>query len=228
MVKYISIMTNKKTMFGVLALTAMILAIIAIIILAIPNSPKLRQNNTAGLDTNAAEAGSNSSISSNGLNVSAGGADSLGQLVTTPSSNNNSSNSNSAGSSSSSPIDPSSFSEYDKYSSNSTALFGDVAVGTGAPLSATQKATITYKGWLTNGSMFSESATNSNGSLESYTFTIGDHQIIPGLEEGIIGMKVGGTRLIIIPPALGYGSQVHDSIPANSVLVFEVSLLSAN
>lgn len=172
-----------------------------------------------------ADSGSSLSPSAAGasLNVSNASATSLGQLnaalQTGASGSPQASSSGQAASSSSSPIDPSTFSQYDKYKNNSTALFGEVRVGSGASLGVNQKATIAYKGWLTNGTMFDQSS--------SFGFTLGAHQVIPGMEEGVSGMKVGGTRLIIIPPDLGYGAQGQGSIPGDAVMVFEVQLLDA-
>jgi FKBP-type peptidyl-prolyl cis-trans isomerase len=54
---------------------------------------------------------------------------------------------------------------------------------------------------------------------------LGENRVIPGFEAGIVGMKVGEKRLVIIPPKLGYGDKSMGQIPANSVLVFEIELL---
>lgn len=169
---------------------------------------------------------------SGGLSVnSASSAQNLGQLGGSQGSSGGAAQGQSgSGSSSSSSsgggIDPSTFSQYDKYKSSTNALFGDAQVGTGATLGANQKATVYYKGWLTNGTLFDESRPGSDGKLQPFMFTLGAHQVIPGWEEGVAGMKVGGVRLIIVPPSVGYGAQGQGSIPPNSVLVFEVQLLS--
>jgi FKBP-type peptidyl-prolyl cis-trans isomerase len=166
-----------------------------------------------------------STSGSGGLSVT-GQADSLGQLNNTDSSQNGTSSSGSS-SSSSGPVDPSTFSQYDKYQNSSNALFGDIQVGSGATAAAGQKVSIYYKVWLTNGTLVDQTSTNSSGQQQPFSFTLGAGQVIPGMQEGVAGMKVGGSRLIIVPPAVGYGAQGQGSIPANSVLVFEVQLVSA-
>jgi len=128
-------------------------------------------------------------------------------------------------SSSSSSIDPASFAQYDKYKDDKAALFGEIQAGSGAELTVGKKAAVLYKGWLTNGQVFDQSRAGSDGKLQPFVFTLGAHQVIPGWEQGMAGMKVGGQRLLIIPPAVGYGSQGQGPIPPNSVLVFQVQLI---
>lgn len=129
--------------------------------------------------------------------------------------------------SSNSALDPATFSEYEKYKDNDTALFGDMQIGTGTEVQSGTKVSIAYKGWLTNGTLFDQSSTDSAGNVQPLVFTVGSHQIIAGFEQNIIGMKVGGTRLFIIPPKAGYGDTAQGIIPANSVLIFQVKLLAA-
>jgi hypothetical protein len=167
---------------------------------------------------------SNAPANSSGLSVS-GQADSLGQL----NGSNNSSGSGQASSSSngsSNDVDPATFSQYDKYASNPNALIGEIQQGTGAELTAGHKANIYYKVWLTNGALMDQSPVSSSGQRQPFSFTLGGGQVIPGLEEGVVGMKAGGKRLVIVPPGVGYGAQGQGSIPPNAVLVFEVQLAS--
>jgi FKBP-type peptidyl-prolyl cis-trans isomerase FkpA len=201
------------------------------------------QASLAGVDTSSGESDGtpntvpldppSAASNSGGLAVASGGAaNSLGQIAPSTGSASDSSSSQASGSaassSSSSPVNPSTFAQYNKYQSSTSALFGDIQVGTGATLGANQQASVYYKGWLTNGTLFDESRTDSSGNLQPFTFTMGANQVIPGWEEGMSGMKVGGTRLIIVPPAVGYGAAGQGTtIPPNSVLVFEVELLSA-
>jgi len=118
---------------------------------------------------------------------------------------------------------PESFSQYDQYKSSENALFGDIHLGSGTVVSAGSKVSISYKGWLTDGKLFDESRPDL-----PLNFTVGNHEVVVGFEEGIVGMKVGGSRRIIIPPAVGYGSTGKSGIiPPNAVLVFDVTLVAA-
>ena len=89
--------------------------------------------------------------------------------------------------------------------------------GNGAQPNSQSTVTVAYKGYLTNGSVFDESA--SSGISFSLT------SVIQGWQEGIPYFKEGGSGILLIPSALGYGSQATSGIPANSVLVFEVELI---
>ncbi len=99
----------------------------------------------------------------------------------------------------------------------------DDVVGTGATAEAGDTVTVNYVGTLTNGTVFDASA---NHGTTGYTFTLGAGQVIKGWDQGIVGMKEGGKRTLLIPADLAYGPQaVGDIIPANSALVFQVELL---
>lgn len=166
--------------------------------------------------------------SDSSLNVgTASGASDLGQLGGNQSQGSGGSSSGGSGSSGNSGgLDPASFSQYDKYAKNQDALFGDIKPGTGTTLTAGHKASVTYKGWLTNGALIDQSPLSASGQPQPFSFTLGNHEVIPGWEEAMYGMKAGGTRLLIIPPAVGYGAQGKGTVPPNAVLVFEVQLLS--
>jgi FKBP-type peptidyl-prolyl cis-trans isomerase len=174
----------------------------------------------------SAEAQTSPSASSS-LSV-AGSANNLGQLGAAGSSSSQSSATGSSGGSSSQAKAPSpaSYAEYDKYKDSQNALFGDIQVGNGDELTVNKKAAVYYKGYLTNGQLFDESKPGSDGKLQPFIFTLGAHQVVPGWEQGVAGMKVGGTRLIIVPPAVGYGAQGQGPVPANAVMVFEVQLVA--
>ena len=100
----------------------------------------------------------------------------------------------------------------------------DEVVGTGATAVAGDTVTVNYVGSLTDGTVFDASA---NHGTTGFTFALGAGQVIKGWDEGIVGMKVGGKRILVIPPSLAYGDQaVGNVIPANATLVFEVDLLN--
>ena len=102
-------------------------------------------------------------------------------------------------------------------------MMKDEVVGTGAVAAAGDSITVNYVGALTNGTVFDASA---NHGTAGFTFTLGAGQVIKGWDQGIVGMKEGGKRLLLIPASLAYGDQaVGDAIPANSALMFEVELL---
>jgi FKBP-type peptidyl-prolyl cis-trans isomerase FkpA len=99
----------------------------------------------------------------------------------------------------------------------------DVSVGTGATATLGRQVTVDYTGWLPNGTQVDSS---KSAGRKPFFFTPGQGSVIDGWEEGIVGMKVGGLRKLVIPASLGYGDQKNGPIPANSVLVFDIELLS--
>lgn len=99
----------------------------------------------------------------------------------------------------------------------------DETVGTGATATAGDSVTVQYVGSLTNGTVFDASA---NRGTAGFTFNLGAGQVIKGWDQGIVGMKEGGKRKLVIPASLAYGDQaIGNVIPANSTLVFEVELV---
>jgi FKBP-type peptidyl-prolyl cis-trans isomerase FkpA len=97
----------------------------------------------------------------------------------------------------------------------------DVTVGTGTTLASGQTVEMYYAGYLANGTLF-DSKTSGTGIM----FKLGSGAVIKGWDEGLVGMKVGGTRQLIIPPSLGYGAAGSGPIPGNAVLVFNVTARS--
>ena len=99
----------------------------------------------------------------------------------------------------------------------------DVVQGTGAEAKSGDKVTVQYVGTLFNGGK--EFDTSWKKGRTPFEFTIGQGQVIQGWDQGIPGMKVGGRRVLVIPPDLAYGaSGSPPTIPANAPLVFVVDL----
>lgn len=99
----------------------------------------------------------------------------------------------------------------------------NLIVGTGPAVKTGQQVAVNYVGALTNGTVFDASWKDTPG--KAFVFTLGAGTVIPGWEEGVVGMKVGGRRELIIPPALAYGDKAEGTIPKNSTLVFIIDLL---
>ncbi|MCI0338968.1 MAG: FKBP-type peptidyl-prolyl cis-trans isomerase [Acidobacteria bacterium] len=97
----------------------------------------------------------------------------------------------------------------------------DEVVGTGQSPSPGKRVVVHYTGRLENGTKFDSSVDRK----EPYEFPIGLGKVIRGWDEGVMTMKVGGKRKLIIPPELAYGSQGSGLIPPNSTLIFDVELL---
>ena len=122
---------------------------------------------------------------------------------------------------------PEQFGQYEQYKESTSALYADIQKGSGKAIEAGSKVAIYYKAWLTDGTMFDQSRKGEDGTLQPFMFTVGAHEVIPGMEQAIFGMKAGGTRRLIIPPSVGYGEQgQQDVIPPNAVLIFDVQLLA--
>jgi len=97
-----------------------------------------------------------------------------------------------------------------------------LATGSGAAAARGDKVSVHYTGWLTNGSKFDSSRDRN----EPFSFRLGAGQVIPGWDEGVVGMQPGGKRKLTIPAQLAYGARgAGGVIPPDAVLVFEVPRL---
>ena len=98
----------------------------------------------------------------------------------------------------------------------------DTVIGKGAAASAGRDLTVHYAGWLADGTQFD----SSKEKQDPFEFTLGKSEVMAGWEEGLNGMRVGGTRTLVIPATLGYGARgAGRDIPPNATLVFDVDLL---
>ena len=100
--------------------------------------------------------------------------------------------------------------------------FHDLALGTGEEADRNDRVRIHYNGFLPDGTPFDSSVARD----EPIQFVLGMREVVQGWEIGVRGMKVGGRRLLVIPPELGYGSRgLTGVVPRNATLVFEIQLL---
>ena len=223
-------MKNKKIIILVVVISLVLLASLGGFLLI--NSKDKNQlssqavNGTekvANLDLKQSESiplGGSDSDDQSSLKVTNGPATNPANLGSGNRGTNSGSNNSSANSSNSSAPGPESFGEYEKYKNGENSLYGDLKVGNGSEAVSGKKVALDYKGRLSNGQLFDESVNST------FVFTLGQRQVITGWEQSIIGMKIGGVRRIIVPPAVGYGDQAKGPIPANSVLVFDVQLVA--
>lgn len=101
----------------------------------------------------------------------------------------------------------------------------DQIVGEGEEATTGMNVEVHYTGWLTDGTQFD----SSHDREETFSFKLGGGRVIRGWEQGVAGMKVGGTRKLTIPPELGYGAAgAGGIIPPNATLVFKVELISVS
>ena len=103
----------------------------------------------------------------------------------------------------------------------------DTVVGKGQLAAAGATVTVHYTGWL-----YSPKAPQQHGAQfdssrggEPFTFTLGAGKVIPGWNQGVPGMKVGGKRTLVVPAALAYGERGAGPIPPNANLIFDITLL---
>jgi FKBP-type peptidyl-prolyl cis-trans isomerase FkpA len=105
----------------------------------------------------------------------------------------------------------------------------DVRPGTGTAAATGNLLAVQYTGWL-----FDPSKTDSKGlqfdtslgGTDPFSFTLGAGQVITGWDQGLVGMRVGGLRRLVVPPSLAYGTSRTSLIPPNATLVFDIELVS--
>ena len=104
--------------------------------------------------------------------------------------------------------------------------YGDIRVGCGSQAKAGSTVTVEYTGWLAGGKEFDSSRSQGR---QPFTFVAGQGQVIQGFDEGVIGLRVGGKRRLVLPPSLGYGPSGNPPvIPANATLYFDVELVAVS
>ena len=106
----------------------------------------------------------------------------------------------------------------------------DLRAGSGVPAVSGNLISVYYTGWLYDANKPDQKGLQFEtnfGAETPLTFTLGAGQVIPGWDSGLLNMRVGGLRRLVIPPSLAYGNVRNGPIPANATLIFEVELLSA-
>jgi FKBP-type peptidyl-prolyl cis-trans isomerase FkpA len=105
----------------------------------------------------------------------------------------------------------------------------DLRVGTGTEAVAGRALLVNYSGWLYDPAQAESKGRLFDSSIgrQPFTFRLGAGSVIRGWDQGLVGMRVGGQRRLVIPPELAYGATGSGSIPPNATLVFDVELLDA-
>lgn len=105
--------------------------------------------------------------------------------------------------------------------------YTDTRVGTGAVALPGVRVTVHYTGWLLTGGKRGKKFDSSRDRNQPFTFSLGAGEVIPGWDDGVAGLKVGGARTLVVPPARGYGDEgAGADIPPGATLIFDVSLIA--
>ena len=107
--------------------------------------------------------------------------------------------------------------------------YEDTQIGDGAVATPGQTCIMHYTGWLWVNEAKGKKFDSSHDHGSPFSFALGEQQVIAGWDEGVAGMKVGGKRTLLIPPALGYGARgAGGVIPPNATLLFDVELVEVH
>lgn len=116
-----------------------------------------------------------------------------------------------------------------KTTTPSGLVIEDLTLGNGTEAAAGRRVSVHYTGWLQYGGEKGRKFDSSRDRNEPFDFRLGAGNVIKGWDEGVQGMKVGGTRQLTIPPDLGYGARgAGGVIPPNATLIFDVELIGVN
>jgi len=102
----------------------------------------------------------------------------------------------------------------------------DLTIGTGTEATVGTTPTVQYGAWLYSDTTADHKGTQVDQNTFSFVLGANPLQVIKGFDQGVTGMKVGGTRRVIVPPSLAYGSSGFQTIPPNAALVFDIALTS--
>lgn len=104
----------------------------------------------------------------------------------------------------------------------------DLRIGAGAGAANNNVLTVNYTGWFYDESKPDQKGVvfNSSVGVDPFVFTLGQGAVIAGWDQGLVGMRVGGLRRLVIPPSLAYGPTRRGLIPPNATLLFEIELLA--
>ena len=125
-----------------------------------------------------------------------------------------------AGCTDTSPTEPSGFAEFTRT---------DLSIGSGIAAEVGDDLTVHYTGWLYDATKPEQKGLQFESSRGGtpFTFTLGVSDVIAGWDLGILGLRVGGVRRLVIPPSLAYGESRRGVVPSNATLIFEIELLDA-